>query len=201
MDANFTPQRAIEEIRRALIETEAARTDALQQTRNVQVRLGSLLQNEAKRLEKKLGKSNLRVQQVQSSFNRNQNILGDLEAELEIVRIKEPEVDPNSTLIHGRVVDENYRGLVGLNIYLASPENKIIHSLGSAQTNASGYYALEIKSSVLAKLKELAPEGVFLIVCTPDNKFLDRKKQRLQLKEGDRILCEINLKASDRPNS
>ena len=184
MDANFAPQRAMEEIRKALIETETARTDALQQTKDVQVILGSLLQNEAKRLEKKLGKSNLRVQQAQSSFKRNLNIVRDLEGELEIVRIKEPEVDPKSTLIHGRVVDENYRGLAGLSIYL-DHSGKIVRSLGSAETDASGYYALQIESSVLAKLKELAPEGVSLVVCTRENKLVYRKPELLQLKEGD----------------
>lgn len=185
MDANFAPQRAMEEIRKAFIETETAQTDALQQTKDVQVILGSLLQHEAKRLEKKLGKSNRRVQQVQSSFKRNLNIVRDLEGELEIARIKEPEVDPKSTLIHGRVVDENYRGLASLSIYLESEPGKIIRSLGSAETNASGYYALQIESRVLAKLKELAPEGVFLIVCTSNNKLLYRKPEPLQLKEGD----------------
>ena len=83
------------EVTKKILETfnQAGSTNinTLQQVRDVQVVMGSLLQHETKRLEKKLGKDNLRVQQAKASLKRNQTIARDLEVELEIAKIRVPE--------------------------------------------------------------------------------------------------------------
>ncbi|HBB32028.1 MAG TPA: hypothetical protein DDZ80_10910 [Cyanobacteria bacterium UBA8803] len=196
MNENFPPE-VIKRILEAFNEAGSANINALQQVQDIQVVMGSLLQHEAKRLEKKMGKENLRVQQVQASLKRNQAIARDLVVELEIAKVRVPEVDTKDSLIHGRIVDENRRGLVKLRINLESEPGKTLSFLGSAETNASGYYALEINAKALVKLKELAPNGVFLIVCTSSGKRVYRKSDPLQLKGGDRILVEVVLKRGD----
>ena len=197
VDANFTPNQVTQDNSQLAKAMAAAQTDALKQTKDTQVILGSLLQYEAKRLEKKLGKSHQRVQQLQSSLNRNLNTIRCLEVELEIDNIQEPEFNPNSTLIRGRVVDQSYRGLSRLKVTLESEPGKAISFLGTVETDASGYYAIEVEEKAFAKLKELAPDGVFVAVSTPKGKQLYRQPQPLKLQKSDRTLVEVVLNRGD----
>ncbi len=66
MNKNIPPE-VTQKILEAFNQAGSANINTLQQVRDVQVVMGSLLQHETKRLEKKLGKENLRVQQVQAS--------------------------------------------------------------------------------------------------------------------------------------
>jgi hypothetical protein len=175
----------------------SANIDALQQVQDVQVVMGSLLQHEAKRLEKKLGRENRRVQQIQSTIKRNQAISRDLEVEREIAKIRVPEVDEKDSLIHGRVVDENRRGWSGLTVYLANSQGNTIGALGNAQTQDSGYYALTIKGEMLGQVASIR-EGVFVVICNSKGELIYRHKDLLKLVGGDRILvANIVLKRSD----
>jgi hypothetical protein len=192
------PNEAARKIQEAFSKASAANINALQQVRDVQVLMGSLLQHEAKRLEKKLGRENPRLQQVKASIKRNQTIAKDLEVELEIAKIRVPEVDPKDSLIHGRVVDENLRGWSGLVVFIADVQGKIIRAIGKAETQDSGYYALIITAATLKKVAELIEKGIFVIVCNSKGELIYRHQDLLMLKGGDRILVEdIVLKRSD----
>jgi|GEM_PF-1535563 len=175
----------------------SANINTLQQVRDVQVVLGSLLQHETKRLEKKLGKKNLRVQQVQASIKCNQTITRDLEVELEIAKIRVPEVDSKDSLIHGRIVDENRRGWVNLVVYFADVRGNIIHPLGKAKTEVSGYYALPMQAETIKEAAESIKEGVLVVVCNSKGELIYRHKDPVMLVGGDRHLVEIVLKRSD----
>lgn len=197
MNEKFPPE-AMKRILEAFTEAGSAHINALQQVRDVQFVMGSLLQHEAKRLEKKLGKENLRVQQVKASLKQNQAIARDLEVELEIAKIRVPEVDPKDSLIHGRVVDDNRRGWSGLTVYLANSQGKIVRALGNAQTQESGYYALIVKAEVLKRVAESIKEGVFVVIGNPKGELIYRQKEPLMLVGGDRyLLDDIVLKRSD----
>ncbi len=191
------PSEVTQKILEAFNEAGSANINTLQQIRDVQVIMGSLLQHETKRLEKKLGKENPRVQQVQASIKRNQTITRDLEAELEIAKIRVPEIDPEDSLIHGRVVDENRRGWLGLVVYLADVRGNIVHVLGKAQTDISGYYALPIQAETLKRVAESIKEGVLVVVCNSKGELIYRHKDPVILVGGDRHLVEIVLKRSD----
>ncbi len=191
------PSEATQKIIEAFNEAGSANINTLQQVRDVQVIMGSLLQHETKRLEKKLGKENRRVQQVQASIKRNQTITKDLEVELEIAKIRVPEVDPKDSLIHGRIVDENRRGWVGLVVYLADVRGNIVHALGKAQTEVSGYYALPIPAETLKRVAESIKEGVLVVVCNSKGELIYRHKDPVMLVGGDSYLVEIVLKRSD----
>ena len=197
MVANFNPNRATEEITKVLNAVAGAQTNALKQTKDAQVILGSLLQHEAKRLEKKLGKSHPRVQQLRSSLQRNLKTVKCLEVEQEIDRIQEPEVDVETTVLLGRVVDEDYRGVSRLKVSLERETGEAIAFLETVETDSSGYYAIEIDESTFARLEQLAPDGVFVAVSTPKGKQLYRQPQPLQLKKSDRALVEVVLNRAD----
>jgi hypothetical protein len=197
INENF-PREVRNRITEAFSDAGSANIDALQQVQDVQVVMGSLLQHEAKRLEKKLGKQNLRVQQIQSTIKRNQAISRDLEVEREIAKIRVPEVDEKDSLIHGRVVDENRRGWSGLVVFLADVQGKIIRTLGKAETQDSGYYALIINAEMLKEMARSIREGVFVVICNSKDELIYRHKDLLKLVGGDRILVEdIVLKRSD----
>ncbi len=197
MNDNFPPE-ALTQILKAFTDAGTENINALQQVRDVQVIMGSLLQHEAKRLEKKLGRENLRVQQVQASIKRNQAISRDLDVELEIAKIRVPEVNSEDSLIHGRVVDENRRGLAGLVVSLANIQGTIIPPLGNTQTQNSGYYALIINAEALEKNSQSIQEGVFVVVCNSKGELIYRQKDFIILVGGERILVEdIVLKRAD----
>ncbi|MGL5058430.1 MAG: carboxypeptidase-like regulatory domain-containing protein, partial [Microcoleus sp.] len=192
------PSEGIAQILKAFTDAGSENINALQQVRDVQVVMGSLLQHEAKRLEKKLGKDNPRSQQIQSTIKRNQAIAKDLEVELEIAKIRVPEVDQKDSLIHGRVVDENRRGWSGLVVFLADVRGNIIRALGKAETQDSGYYALIINAATLKKAAQFIREGVFVVIANSRGELIYRHQDLLMLEGGDRILVEdIVLKRSD----
>jgi hypothetical protein len=196
INENLSPE-ARNRITEAFSDAGSANIEALQQVQDVQVLMGSLLQYEAKRLEKKLGIENLRVQHIQSTIKRNQAISRDLEVELEIAKIRVPEVDPKDSLIHGRVVDENRRGWSGLTVYLANSQGNIIPALGKAKTQDSGYYALTIKAKMLGEVAAIK-EGVFVVIYNSKGELIYRHKDLLKLVGGDRLLvADIVLKRSD----
>jgi hypothetical protein len=197
MNDNFPPE-VLQRITEAFSDAGSANINALQQVRDVQVVMGSLLQHEAKRLEKKLGRENLRSQHIQSTIKRNQAISRDLEVELEIAKIRVPEVDREDSLIHGRVVDENRRGWSVLTVYLANSQGNIIRALGNAETQDSGYYALIINAATREKAARSIREGIFVVIANSKGQLIYRHKNQLMLGEGDRILVEdIVLKRSD----
>jgi hypothetical protein len=196
MNENFSPE-VLTKITEAFGELGSANIDALQQVRDVHAFMGPLLQHEARRLEKKLGKDNPRVQQIQTSSQQNQTLVRDLAVELEIAKIRAPEVDPKDSLIQGRVVDENRRGWSGLTVSLVNTRGQIVRALGSAQTQVSGYYALPIQAEVLKQVAESIKEGVFVVVCNTKGELIYRQKDPLILVGGDRYLVEIVLQRSD----
>jgi len=199
MDANFITNLVKQNTSRVLDATAAAQTDALLQTRNTQVTIGSFLQHEVRRLEKKLGTSHPRVQQLQASLNRNLQTVNCLDVELEIDSIQESQVDPNSnkTVIHGRVVDQSNRGISGVNVSLRNPSGTVIRSVKTVETDSSGYYALEIDEKSFNELENLAQEGLFIAVSTRKGKQLYQQPQPLQLKQRDRTLVEVVLNRND----
>lgn len=181
----------------ALALVSGAQMEGLQQTRDTQVTLGALLQTEAQRLEKKYGSDHGRIQQINASLVRNATTVKDLEVELEIATIRPPEVDGKAALVQGRVSDQNGQGIAGLIVFLGNEEGKPFRFLGAAETELSGYFALTIAPDALPKLAEAAPNGVVLVVGTPQNKVVYQGAEALQPKAGDRLTLEVTLDRND----
>lgn len=203
----FTPPRAsanrtdlsqvTQHLLQALALASTAQVEGLQQTRDTQVTLGALLQTEAQRLAKKYGDDHGRVQQINASLQRNATTIKDLEVELEIVTIRQPEVDDKSALVQGRVADQSRQGIAGLIVFLGTEQHKPHRFLGAAETDLSGYFALTIAPDALAKLPEAAPDGVFLVVGTRQGNVVHQGAEALQLKAGDQLTLEVTLDRND----
>lgn len=185
------------ELFKALSASSVEQIQGLQQTRDIQINLSALLQNEAQRLEKKYGAAHPRVSQLNSRAQRNSDLIQDLEVELEIVSIRQPEADTQSALIEGRVTDENKRGLTGLVVYLGNEQGQPLSFLNKADTDLSGYYALTVTPENLKRIRESEPNGVFLGVCTRQGKQVYQQPMPNQLEAGDRITLEVTLSRAD----
>jgi len=185
------------ELLQALAAAADSQMEGLQQTRDTQVAMTALLQTEAQRLQNKYGPDHSRVQQINTTLQRNTAIVNDLAVELEIATIRQPDVDEKSALVQGRVVDQHYRGMAGLVVYLGNEQRQPLRFLGTAETDSSGYYALTLAPEALAKLAEAAPDGVFLGVCTPQGRVVYQRPEAILPQAGDRLTLEVVLQRND----
>ncbi|MGB3135841.1 MAG: carboxypeptidase-like regulatory domain-containing protein, partial [Nodosilinea sp.] len=181
----------------ALALAATAQVEGLQQTRDTQVALGTLLQTEAQRLEKKYGPDHGRVQQINASLRRNATTVKDLEVELELVTIQPPEVDDKAALVQGRISDQNGKGIAGLIVFLGNEERKPYRFLGMADTDRAGYFAFVIAPEALAQLPEASSDGVFLTVSMRQGKVVYQGSEALQLQAGGRRTLEVTLNRNE----
>ncbi|MFQ5793426.1 MAG: helix-hairpin-helix domain-containing protein [Candidatus Bipolaricaulia bacterium] len=197
MKRDIGPERAAEEVKKLLDEIQGERFNALKETKDFQVFMRSLLQHEARRLETKLEKDHPRIRQLKARLKHNLDIVNDLEVELEIANIEPPDVGDDDLLIHGRVMDENHRGIRGLVVCMADDEGKTLATLGRFETDDSGYYSLVLDRTTVEKMPKAKEEGVFLTVCTKRDELIYRKPEPLKLTAGDRALEEVVLNRED----
>ena len=169
------------------------RLTAINDLQETQVVRLTYLQHEAKRIEKKLGKDHVRTGQLKARVENHFGILKNLRVEAEITRIKIPQISAEDTLVHGRVMDENHRGIGGLFIYMIDERGKPLASLGRSETDVSGYYSLIIDPQTFKKMAKVIAAGVFLSVGTKRGKTFHREFEPLKITPRDRILVEIVL--------
>jgi hypothetical protein len=171
--------------------------DTLNELKDIQLFSQFVFENEAQRLAKKHGENNLQVRRINNTLTINKNLLQDLEVELEIAKIKVPEIPEGGALAHGRVIDRSNRGITGLFVHMMNENGKIFHFMGRSETDASGYYAFPIDPTALAKLSKAAVDGVFLTIATRTGRGIHREFTPLKLAEGDRKFVEVALKRED----
>jgi hypothetical protein len=176
---------------------EDSRSEALEEVKELEIASRVLLQNEAMRLDRKVGRDHPRTRALRSSLEQNLNNITEFTAATQIAAITVPKVDENQTLIHGRVIDEQFRGVGGLFVSIEDEEGRILTPLGRSETDASGYYALVIDPDTLEKVSEAAKEGVFLTVRTRKDKVVHREFNPLRIAEGDRGIVEVVVERED----
>jgi len=173
------------------------RLKALTDLREIQIISRSLLRHEEKRLSRKLGEDHPRTQRMKTRIKQNLEIVKDLDSELEIARIKTPEVAEDETLIHGRVVDEGYRGVKGLEVCMEDANGNTLANLGTCKADDSGYYSIVVKSENVREMSGVLEEGVFLTVRDRKGEVIHRRSEPVKIAEGDRILAEVVLNRED----
>ncbi len=149
-----------------------------------------LLQNEAVRMDRKLGEDHPRSRSLRVALEQNAEGIKDLGVELETSTILPPEVEAKQTLVHGRVVDENSRGVPNLRVCLTDQSGRTLHSLGTSETDTSGYYALVIDPDALQKESKAVERGVLVTVITRKDELIHRTFEPLKISEGDRKLLD-----------
>ncbi|MGE5423112.1 MAG: hypothetical protein ACM3QW_07595 [Ignavibacteriales bacterium] len=187
----------VEDLHETLIKLRDVRIEALDNLTEIQVDSRILLQHEAVRLEKKFGTEHPRTQRLKSSLKQNLDVINDLEVEKEIARIKIPEVSQDEALIHGRVVDANYRGIGGLMVCILDSRERILNDPEKSTTDDSGYYSIIIRPDKIEKMANVVEEGIFLAIYSSKGKVIHRQLKPIKINEGDRMLVEVVLNRDD----
>lgn len=162
----------------------------LKELKNLKVLNQVLLQQEAKRLERKLGKEHPRVKKLKSQSNDNLSIIRELEIEEEIAKIRVLEIPKGGALVHGRLVDKSNRGILGLVVYAENEKGNRIRPFGSAETDTSGYFAIQLSTDMLTKLQEVE---LYPTVSSKAEKVIHREQKPLELQPDNYVLLEIVL--------
>ena len=172
---------------------QSARVDALQDTTDVQVLACSLIEHEALRIERKLGKQHPRALDLRARAASNMALIESLQVEREIIQIKTPEVAEQDALVQGRVMDENARGFDGLTICLIDKEDRPASNLKPGTTGVSGHYAIALDQDLASAIAEKQCPSLFLGIFSPRNRLLYKTKRSLSIKPGVRITEDVTL--------
>ncbi|MCZ6711532.1 MAG: PASTA domain-containing protein [Gammaproteobacteria bacterium] len=186
-----------DEFPKHLGQLKAERITALGEAAQVQVMMQSLLQHEALRIENKLGKQHPRSRQLKARVQSNLQLVNALELERELTRIEVPEVADDAALVHGRVVDEDERGIEKLVVCLVNDAGAPIRDTGEPTTDASGYHAFTLDPKLVDRLIEEHEAGVFLAVFTPRRRLVHQEPKPLALARGARLLVVVSLNRAD----
>ena len=151
------------------------------------------LQYEAERLSKKLGKDHPRTKQLNARLNKNLDIINALVVEEQIAQIKVPEISNSDTLIHGRVIDRNYRGIWGVNVCLTDADEHIFSSMGIPRLDDTGYYSFVIDQNAFKKMSDVFETGIFLAICSKKCKVIHRKCEPIKITERETLLIDLIL--------
>ncbi|HEX6827457.1 MAG TPA: hypothetical protein VF104_00605 [Burkholderiales bacterium] len=165
--------------------------------REINLTARGLFELEAARLSRKLGAENPRAQAMAARVENRLELLEALEVEAQIAQVRAPVVDNASALVHGRIVDAGLKGVAGAEVRLVNEKGE---DLGAApiKTDEAGYYAIEIKSEVAAKI---GPEQkVFLSVAGEKGKLTPAAEEGFTVKAGDKTLKEAVLNATEVEN-
>lgn len=179
--------KVLDNLTESLISLKSERLEALNDLKESQINIQSLRQMEAERLNKKLGENHPRARQLASRLEHNLNIINDLEVKLEIAKIKVSPVDKNETLIHGRVIDEKYRGAEGFVVHM---ENKKGETIEKVETDPSGYYSFVIDKEKAEEISKTMGTGIFINVYTNGGQLI-QKSDPLKIASGDRLAVDM----------
>jgi hypothetical protein len=183
-----------EELSRGLDELRDLGVSALSESRDVQTALQSLLQHEARRIERKLGRQHPRCQRLAVRLKANLELINGLEVERQVRQVKVPDVAGDAALVHGRVMDENGRGIAGLVVCLVDGRCTPIREAEGATTDATGYYAITLNRPVSASVSRQQAAGVFLGVFTARGRLVHRELKALPVVAGVRLVVNLRLK-------
>ncbi len=174
-----------------------ARVDALTQAMDTQLMLRTLLQHEVRRMEKKLGAEHPRTQGLRARLQANRGQINALAVERERFQVKVPDVAEDGALIHGRVVDEEGRGIAGLMVCLVERSGVPIANMDEPITDTSGYFAITLDPEAIDRLRKVHEAGVFLAVFTVKRRLVHQQPKPLALVPGARLLEEIPLNRNE----
>lgn len=141
-----TQQPGDEQIRQMLDSSvtglDAHRTESLQHTLLLQSNKNRALKKEEVRLQKKYGADHPRVAKIANRLDYNRSALPDMKTEFERSQINVPEFDPNTWMVHGRVLNQKLAGIKDLTLALYDADGKVEKRLDFACTDERGYYAI-----------------------------------------------------------
>lgn len=160
------------------------RLAGLQQMQGLQAIKQQTQQQEKKRLTLKYGEDHPRVVKINERMRYDEAANIELHHEIEKSQIKLPDVDRNSWLVHGRVLDQNRKGVPKLTLSLHDENDQWLEALGHACTNEQGYFVLRYHGTEGQEPRIPDTQKLFLIVTDAENQVRHRETEPLYLDLG-----------------
>jgi hypothetical protein len=170
----------------------SVRLSTLDEAAQTQQMIHSLLQNEAQRLEGKLGSEHPRTQRLKAGLQANAAVARAVALERDLMRIEIPEAGEQAALVHGLVVDQDDLGIDRLAVCLVDQSDAPVRNAPEAMTDASGYFAIPLEPEIVNLILERYRDGVFLAVFTPRRRLLYRQPKPLEVAHQARL--QVNLR-------
>ena len=189
----FTEDELLQKIDSSFEETDKVKLESLQRLDLLrQVKAGSL-QKEQERLTTKYGPEHPRVKRIEAMQSFNAGFMQDVNVEIDNASIKVPDFDKNTWMLHGRVLDENLKGIKDLTLCLFDENGNWVRELGFASTDERGYFVLTYKE--VERREPQIPESQPLILAVSDQEsnVLHQESEPLFVKIGQIDYREIVL--------
>jgi len=169
--ANNEPSKEdiLDNVNNAFTFLDEQRISGLEKMKALQATRNDSLEREKIRLLKKYGDFHPRVKKISDRLSYDQGLKIELANEIEKAKIKMPDFDINTWMVHGRVLNQEGTGLHGLTVSLYDENGNWIEVLGYACTDSRGYYAVRYK--VDPEKKSEYPERDKLFLTITDSKF------------------------------
>lgn len=170
------------------------RVDSIDRVRDVSLSTRALFQAEAARLTRKAGADDPRVRRFTARATQGLDLVGALEAEAQIARVRSPIVDRVDALVQGRILDARGAGVAGAEVRVVDANGKDT-GVGVAKTDAAGYYAITVPAAVVEKLP--AGQSLRIEVAGDQGRVIPEAGGAFVLAAGDRQLREVKLSTTE----
>ncbi len=194
----FTEDELIQKIDSSYEETDKVKLEGLQRLDLISQVKGASLQREQERLTAKYGPEHPRVKSIEARQSFNAGFVQDVKAEVDNASVKIPDFDKNSWLLHGRVLDEDLKGVKDLTICLFDENDNWIRELGFASTDVRGYFSLTYKGAEGSESQIPESQPLILAVSDQESNILYKDDEPLFLKIGQIDYREIVLTEESR---
>lgn len=171
----------------------------LESLREIEILSHAMLQREVDRLSRKLGSDDPRVQRLEIQLVNKLSLIKVLEAEVELVKIRVPEVDPDEWIVQGEVVDgESKQGMGGVMVSLHDKDVVFDDILGASLTDDEGYFEITYRSEAFRDLFETRPDlYVKVLDATGKTLYCSRKRVRPEAGRVETYYIIINGESGD----
>ncbi len=183
--------RFVEEIGDAKRKVIGAELNALKEIKQKQSALTTLLGLEARRLKRKKGEKDPRVNRLVTRRLHNIAVVKNLEAQIQIKSLDLAPTDKGVIVQQGRITDDDRCGLSDLDVSLVDLKGKLAVPGLKTRTDRFGYYAFVVEPEDAGKIEEAAKKGLILKIETEDGRTIHSEKDPLKLASGAGTLAEV----------
>ena len=140
------------------------RADGLLRMKDFQATQTKMLEKEQARLEKKYSADHPKVRTIAERLLYNQGLRPELDREIEKSNIVIPEIDADTWMVHGRVMDTDGLAIGNVSVFLYDEKEQWVAQLGHSCTNELGHFVLQYKSAEKDRSPLSTSQKLFLIV-------------------------------------
>ena len=160
------------------------RANGLLRMKDFQATQTTMLEKEQLRLEKKYSADHPRVRKIAERLSYSQGLRPELYREIEKSKIVIPEIDANTWMVHGRVMNADGVAISGLAVSLYDDEEQWVSQLGHSCTDGLGYFVLQYKIAENERLPLSDNQKLFLTVTDANHNRLYQATEPLYVRFG-----------------